>query len=517
MTISDDLFQLIKSLKQTEKRYFKLYATLHVKGERNNYERLFDAIDRQDAYDEAALLEEFAGESFTKQFAVTKNYLYNFILRSLRGYYGGNSAESRIAEDLASVRILFGKGHYKRSLKLLARTKKMCGEFDKHEQLLAVIRWENEVSTRHLKGIALDEYRSRSAAESKEALEILEHKHRVTMLEQQAFRLYRRYTVARSDEDLEAYRAILMDPALADNNLPVSFIGKLSWYNIKGVYATLSEDHEAAYEYDHLRLQEFEDQPQYIREYLIQYIKVQNNMLHNYLELNDLERFEDTLKTVRATCAKFSSVITPTQEAILFETTYSLELDHLYRTLQFDRALKRVPEIDELLARFDNLLVIEFRTEILFTIAKLYYYSGFLDEASDWVNRIVFDEKPNAADDLLCFARLLNLMVHFDLGNFELLKYELKSTKRFLAKKKRLFKVEALTLKSMGRLVRHTEAEEQRAEFADFQAELETLLQHRYEEHAHDYLNLHSWIRSKTEGRPLPEIVRERFEAERKD
>ena len=36
MTTSDDLFLLIKSLKQTEKRYFKIFASIHVKGEQNN-------------------------------------------------------------------------------------------------------------------------------------------------------------------------------------------------------------------------------------------------------------------------------------------------------------------------------------------------------------------------------------------------------------------------------------------------------------------------------------------------
>ncbi len=49
MKVTDDLFQLIKSLDQSEKRYFKVFATMHIKGSDNNkYVGLFDAIDKQD-------------------------------------------------------------------------------------------------------------------------------------------------------------------------------------------------------------------------------------------------------------------------------------------------------------------------------------------------------------------------------------------------------------------------------------------------------------------------------------
>ena len=51
-TVSEELFQLIKSLSKQEKRYFKLYASRHVIGEKNKYVQLFDAIDKQAAYNE---------------------------------------------------------------------------------------------------------------------------------------------------------------------------------------------------------------------------------------------------------------------------------------------------------------------------------------------------------------------------------------------------------------------------------------------------------------------------------
>ena len=509
LTVSDDLFQLIRSLKQTEKRYFKIFATIHVKGGQNNYVKLFDAIDRQDEYDEATLLQEFEGENFVKQFAVTKNYLYNFILRSLRSYYSGTDAESKIQEEVESVKILFGKGMYKKAIKILKKAKKIARDFDKFELMLHLVKWENEINTRYLKGEKLDAFRLSSNDEIREILSIMEEKYQLRLLEQRAFGIYRKYTRARADSDLKEIQEILEHPSLAEGSLPRSFIGKLRYYNIKGVYMTLIEDHNRAHQYDYLRFRCFEENPQFIRENLIQYIKVQNNLLHNYMEMKNWKAFEETMINVREIAEKFASSITNTEQAIIFETSYVQELSHYYRTRQFDKAKELIPKVEELLNRYDSVIVIEFKIDILFTIAKIYYYSGDVNIASDWVNRIVFDERPNAADDILCFARILNVLIHYDLGHYELLKYEIKSTKRFLSKKKRLFRVEDLALRFLNRLVNNTDPEKQMGNYQKFAEALEEVLQKQYEGNALSYLNLQNWLQAKMDKRPLHEIVME--------
>ena len=148
MTISDDIFKLIKSLEQTEKRYFKVYSSLHVKGKKNIYVRLFEAIEKQEQYDEAAIIKQFRGENFLKQFAVTKNYLYKIILRSLRSYHSGRDKESELHEELESAKILYGKGHYKKSMKIVKKAKQVAWEYQRFEQLLSLLEFEGLVKFR---------------------------------------------------------------------------------------------------------------------------------------------------------------------------------------------------------------------------------------------------------------------------------------------------------------------------------------------------------------------------------
>ena len=50
--VKEGLFELIKSLSKSEKRYFKLISSRHTIGDENNYVRLFDYIAKQDEYNE---------------------------------------------------------------------------------------------------------------------------------------------------------------------------------------------------------------------------------------------------------------------------------------------------------------------------------------------------------------------------------------------------------------------------------------------------------------------------------
>ena len=50
MVKKDRLFELIKSLSKSEKRYFKLFCSSE--SGKSNYLKLFDAIDKQEVYNE---------------------------------------------------------------------------------------------------------------------------------------------------------------------------------------------------------------------------------------------------------------------------------------------------------------------------------------------------------------------------------------------------------------------------------------------------------------------------------
>ena len=52
---NDVVFSLIKSMTQSEKRYFRRYSTLHSETKENRYVQLFNYMDGAKHYDASAL------------------------------------------------------------------------------------------------------------------------------------------------------------------------------------------------------------------------------------------------------------------------------------------------------------------------------------------------------------------------------------------------------------------------------------------------------------------------------
>ena len=76
---STDLFDLIKTLDKSEKRFFQQFAHRHsIKG-KNIYYQLYQAIQKQSTYNEVQLKQQFAGEKAAKNFPGGHAGLYSMM------------------------------------------------------------------------------------------------------------------------------------------------------------------------------------------------------------------------------------------------------------------------------------------------------------------------------------------------------------------------------------------------------------------------------------------------------
>lgn len=134
-----DLFALIKSLKPTEKRYFTLSAGMMTPSKKNNYLRLFEAIDAMDSYDENLLKTRYRKEAFIKNLAVYKSQLFDSILASLRNYNEENIEEWDIRRALYKIQLLAQKGLDKDCELLILRTKTKAWQYELYHILLEIL------------------------------------------------------------------------------------------------------------------------------------------------------------------------------------------------------------------------------------------------------------------------------------------------------------------------------------------------------------------------------------------
>lgn len=138
----EQLFQLIKSLSKEEKRHFKLYVNKYNSARENNYLKLFNAIDKQDVYDEAAIKEQFRNETFIKQLTVTKHYLQKQIIRSLQNLHYDDTVDLSMLALHHQVAVMFKKGHYEICRDLVKKGIEVSSKNERFLEWIGFLKWD---------------------------------------------------------------------------------------------------------------------------------------------------------------------------------------------------------------------------------------------------------------------------------------------------------------------------------------------------------------------------------------
>src|SRR6476660_9582683 len=182
---TDILFQLIQSLEKAEKRHFKLYIKRSSSKEELKIVQLFDAIDKMKDYDEKVLLKKLSG--ITKpQLSNLKTHLYKQVLASLRLLKSADSLDLQLNEQFDYAHILYKKGLFLQSLKILEKTKELAKANQKMTFLAQAIALEKRIESLHITRSMQDRAESLSA----EALEVSRHIDMVARLSNLSLKLY---------------------------------------------------------------------------------------------------------------------------------------------------------------------------------------------------------------------------------------------------------------------------------------------------------------------------------------
>src|SRR5688572_19805770 len=143
MRKKNNLFELIKSLSPSEKRYFKHSLAGNAK-EDANFLRLFDKIDKLDSYDESKIKKAFSGKRFINQLHVTKIYLQDCILKSLRSYHATSSSTLIIKDLLKNIEICFQKELYNHCALEIQKAERIAFRTEDEFSLYEILNWKRK-------------------------------------------------------------------------------------------------------------------------------------------------------------------------------------------------------------------------------------------------------------------------------------------------------------------------------------------------------------------------------------
>ncbi len=292
----DILFQLIHSLEKAEKRHFKLYIKRSSSKEDLKIILLFDAIDKLNDYDEKALLKKLPSIQKIQLYNL-KAHLYKQILASLRLLKSADSIDLQLNEQFDYAHILYKKGLFIQSLRILDKAKETARTNQKFTFLTQVLALEKRIESLHV----TRSIKNRAEMLSQEALMVSNHIQIMTRLSNLALLLYSWYIRnghARNEEDEERIKEFMQ------NNLPVDaweqtgFYEKLYLYQSYCWYAYIRQQFLMYYRYSKKWADLFEEHPLMKRVETGHYIKGLHNLLNAHFDLRDHKRFEETLKVL---------------------------------------------------------------------------------------------------------------------------------------------------------------------------------------------------------------------------
>lgn len=505
MKVTDDLFQLIKSLDQSEKRYFKVFATMHIKeSDDNKYVMLFDAIDKQENYDESKIRKEFKNEKFLNQLHVAKNYLYNNILKSLRLYHSEKSRLNELMDLLRDVQILYDKSLYKQCRKHLDKAKKIAYAYEKHAQILAVLDWEKTLARTKAYSDFNEEELLNYYSEHNEATENLSNINEYWKLTMMSFFLKKKQGNIRDKNELQKFNTLINHPLLESEKKAKTFLSKTFYFNIKGLYYHTNKDYKNLLIYCSKLIDLLEANPLLMNQE--NYITALNNLLLVQIELGKFKEAISTIKKIRSIETKSISLQTR-----IFVTSYDTELNLYLKSGDFEKGIKLVDEIETGMKKLKEKINKESVVLFSYNIAYLFFGAGDYDNSLKWLNRIINDKQLDIRDDIQCFARIINILVHYELKNFDLIEYIVKSTKRYLSGKNKLLKFELLILSNIKKLINSKTESDKIFIYKQLKNELSLLSAEVSEINAFDYFDFVSWLESKIQNKNFQAIIKSKL------
>ncbi len=507
MRASSELFDLVKSLSKSEKRFFKLSSSLQ-SGEKN-YLKLFDQIDKQSEYDEEEIKEVFKNESFIKHLPSEKNHLYKLILKSLRSFHSDRSISSILRQEIKNIEILFQKALYKECGKFIQRAKKKAYEHEKFYYLFELISWEKKLLEEAIEFGQFDTNLNELIDEELEVIQKLRNLAEYQMLYSQINYLYRSGGFTRNDDERQEVENIANHPLIKGKNTAISLRATTICYYIQGLCAATNRDYEHSAD-RFLRVKKIMDTNPKIKQDLAKrYVRTLKNLLYCCIEGGDLKGAEKLIEDMRALPNQKGFNNTDT-EVKIFTASYIAELLINDRRGDFERSLKVADEIAEGIAKYGDKINKEQYIVFYYNLAYVYFGNAEYNEALKWVNLLLNDNEQLLRQDIYNFARFFNLIIHYELENYDLIEYLIKSTSRYLKKQNKDYLSEIVILKYLKKLVKNQSESSRKDVFIDFKTEFEKLLENPKEHVVLQYFDFLSWMDAHIENIQFSAAIKKR-------
>ena len=503
----DNLFVLVKSLSKSEKRQFKLYVGRLGVNEDSKFLTLFDILEKLPSYDEAAILKK--GIVKKQQLSNLKAHLYKQILISLRLNPSHQDIRIQIREQLDFATILYHKGLYKQSLKILDKAKSMAIAHEEKNVAYEIVELEKIIESQYITR-SLSTRADELSIQAKELSQQNVLASKLSNLSLQLYGLFLKTGYVKNDKETKRivkYFEARM-PKYDINEL--GFREKLWLYKAYLWYSFLTHDFLSCYKYAAKWVTLFYDNEDMIRLNPVFFLRGNHYLLEALFYLRHYEKFKTSLIQLETITKEDWFPVDDNLEGLTFLYIYNNKFNLHFMEGSFEEGLPLIDEVLNKLKNFDDRIDEHHVMVFYYKIASMYFGAGETKKCIQFLEKIISNKSLQMREDLLCFSRILNLVAHYEAGMDYHLDVLIKSTYKFLIKMEDLYEVQREFIKflrGLGDIYPH----EVRAEFIKLHGKLKEFEHDPYQSRAFLYLDIISWLESKIQNRSIGLVIRNKF------
>lgn len=506
MAKADMLNRLINTLTKAEKRYFRLYTSLQ-QGSKD-YVHLFDLLEKQSFKNTAAIKEIFLQQHAGSSYEVCSKYLYKILLDCLLHLRLQRDQTAIITTGILKADILFERSLHEEALKQLQKIQGLAGERENELLLL----WAKQQEIRLLNQLNFPDLTEavllQKQADINLSLKKLQQHHEQTSLYEILRHRLLYQGMARSVRQQEALDGLVtQEEILAASATPAvrktHLLFQAHYFLITGDYTAalqLFHDLEILFE-THAYL--FDDTP---ADHLL-VIEGILDSLRAAKRYKELHSFLDKVRRFKSDGAYF--------EVMVQRLLFIYELGSYIDSGNFPAALILQKQFAVTLQKNMHLLDIGKQAEIYLYQALVHLGNDDINQAHNAIDQVLQQSNLYSSLPIYRTFRLVHLLIQYELGNYEYIRYETRAFRRHLQPdSKRSYLLERTVIKflSGGEVPAVTTI--RLALWKKVNTSFDKIRADKYERQQLKLFDFSSWIEAKLKKKPLGEILKEKYERE---
>lgn len=417
MRNKEDLFNLIKAMSKSEKRYFVLDAKKSGRSA-SRYLTLFETLGKMEEFDEEKLKKKFP-----QNLPSDKAYLYEAILRSMRDYRSASSKAAQVKERLMDARFLYERGLYDQSTGRIAEAKVMAKELEDHFTLLEINKEEQvslfdrraRVTLEHLEKLNKERWQALTSIE--EEMKYHELYYRLGLEVYQEFHLKDQVKIEKLHDKLPIEQLLEKNKPLSPQAIRRFYLCNIIYYNLLG-------DLEKVHFFNLKSVHWWDDYPLLKEEEYHKYIISVFNLVNTSYKI---KKYFPVAEEWMEKIGKEKSKLSHHNQKLIFRTLSLSRLLHLLNQNDFQGAKRILPEMIEEM----NSLKLNKSIVLIINIVTVYFLTNDFKKCVFWADYVIKNLKNAGREDIQRIVRIYKVIANYELGEIDQMEADIRSTNRY--------------------------------------------------------------------------------------